>query len=119
VNTASAAAFYGSRSLAAYGTSKAALVALTRYIASAYADQGIRCNAVAPGVVVDAAAQETMGGSQGARLKKYSDAHLTGRPGYPEEIAAAVAWLASDEAAFVTGETLRVDGGLTAISAMH
>src|SRR5436189_40797 len=44
VNTASAAAFYGSRTLAAYGTSKAGLVALTRYVATAYADRGIRCN---------------------------------------------------------------------------
>jgi NAD(P)-dependent dehydrogenase (short-subunit alcohol dehydrogenase family) len=119
VHTASAAAFYGSRSLAAYGVSKAGLVALTRYVATAYADRGIRCNAVAPGVVVDERAQEAMGGAQGPRLKKYTDAHLTGRPGYPEEIAAAVAWLASDEAAFVTGEILRVDGGLTAISPMH
>ena len=54
VNTASAAAFYGSHSLAAYGTSKAGVVALTRYVATAYGERGIRCNAVAPGVVVGA-----------------------------------------------------------------
>jgi NAD(P)-dependent dehydrogenase (short-subunit alcohol dehydrogenase family) len=119
VSTASAAAFYGSRTLAAYGISKAGLVALTRYVATAYAEHNIRCNAVAPGVVVHEAAQEAMGGPQGERLKRYTDAHLTGRPGYPKEIAAAVAWLLSDEATFVTGETVRVDGGLTAISAMH
>src|SRR3954469_18621809 len=119
VSTASAAAFYGSRTLAAYGTSKAGLVALTRYVAAAYADRNIRCNAVAPGVVVDAEAQQAMGGAHGERLKRYSDAHLTNRPGYPDEIATAVTWLLSDEATFVTGETLRVDGGLTAISAMH
>jgi NAD(P)-dependent dehydrogenase (short-subunit alcohol dehydrogenase family) len=119
VSTASAAAFYGSRTLAAYGTSKAGLVALTRYIAAAYADRNIRCNAVAPGVVIDEAAQQALGGAQGERLKKYSDAHLTNRPGYPEEIAGAVTWLLSDEATFVTGETFRVDGGLTAISALH
>ena len=52
VNTASAAAFYGSQSLMAYGTSKAGLVALTQYVATAYGERGIRCNAVAPGVVV-------------------------------------------------------------------
>ncbi len=116
VNTASAAAFYGSESLAAYGTSKAGLVALTRYVATAYGDRGIRCNAVAPGVVVAADVQQALGGPMGDTLRRYSTSHLTGRLGYPEEIAAAVAFLASDEAAFVTGETLRVDGGFTAHS---
>ena len=116
VNTASAAAFYGSTSLAAYGTSKAGIVALTRYVATAYGDRGIRCNAVAPGVVVDQAAQEALGGPMGDRLRRYSTSHLVGRLGYPEEIARSVAFLASDDAAFVTGETLRVDGGFTAHS---
>jgi NAD(P)-dependent dehydrogenase (short-subunit alcohol dehydrogenase family) len=114
VNTASAAAFYGSHSLAAYGTSKAGVVALTRYVATAYGERGIRCNAVAPGVVVDRAAQEALGGPMGDRLRRYSTSHLVGRLGYPEEIAASVAYLASDDAAFVTGEVLRVDGGFTA-----
>jgi NAD(P)-dependent dehydrogenase (short-subunit alcohol dehydrogenase family) len=114
VNTTSAAAFYGSHSLAAYGTSKAGLVALTRYVATAYGERGIRCNAVAPGVVVDEQAQVALGGPMGDRLRRYSTSHLIGRLGYPEEIARAVAFLASDDAAFVTGETLRVDGGFTA-----
>ena len=119
VNTASAAAFYGSTSLAAYGTTKAGIVALTRYVATAYAPQGIRCNAVAPGVVVsrerqDAAAAAAAAAADGeSPLARYVAGHLTGRLGYPEEIAAAVAYLASDDARFVTGETLRVDGGLT------
>jgi NAD(P)-dependent dehydrogenase (short-subunit alcohol dehydrogenase family) len=118
VNTASAAAFYGSTTLAAYGTTKAGIVALTRYVATAYATRGIRCNAVAPGVVVAREVQEAAKGEHGSRLARYIDAHLTDRLGYPEEIAAAVAYLASDDAAFVTGETLRVDGGLTAHSPM-
>jgi NAD(P)-dependent dehydrogenase (short-subunit alcohol dehydrogenase family) len=116
VNTASAAAFYGSHSLAAYGTSKAGVVALTRYVATAYGERGIRCNAVAPGVVVDREMQERLGGPMGDRLRRYSTSHLVGRLGYPEEIARAVAFLASDDAAFVTGEILRVDGGFTAHS---
>lgn len=114
VNTASVAAFYGSKTLAAYGTSKAGLVALTRYVATAYGDRGIRCNAVAPGVVVDEAAQEALGGPMGDRLRRYTTSHLVGRLGYPEEIAAAVAYLASADGAFITGETLRIDGGMTA-----
>jgi NAD(P)-dependent dehydrogenase (short-subunit alcohol dehydrogenase family) len=114
VNTASAAAFYGSKSLAAYGTSKAGLVALTRYVATAYGDRGIRCNAVAPGVVVDQAAQDALGGPMGDRLRRYTKSHLVGRLGYPEEIAEAVAYLASSTGAFITGETLRIDGGMTA-----
>lgn len=116
VNTASAAAFYGSHSLAAYGTSKAGVIALTRYVATAYGERGIRCNAVAPGVVVSSAAQDALGGPMGDRLRRYSTSHLVGRLGYPEEIAHAVAYLASDDAAFVTGEVLRVDGGFTAHS---
>jgi NAD(P)-dependent dehydrogenase (short-subunit alcohol dehydrogenase family) len=119
VNTASAAAFYGSKTLAAYGTSKAGLVALTRYVATAYGDRGIRCNAVAPGVVVDRSAQDALGGPMGDRLRRYTTSHLVGRLGYPEEIAGAVAYLASDDGAFITGETLRIDGGMTAHGPMH
>ena len=119
VNTASAAAFYGSRTMAAYGTSKAGVVALTRYVATAYADRNIRCNAVAPGVVVDRAVQEADRSAPTSRLAPYVAGHLSGRLGYPEEIAAAVAYLASDDAAFVTGETLRIDGGLTVPSPLH
>jgi NAD(P)-dependent dehydrogenase (short-subunit alcohol dehydrogenase family) len=114
VNTASAAAFYGSRSLLAYGTSKAGVVALTQYVATAYADRGIRCNAVAPGVVVARAAQDALGGPMGDRLRRYTVNHPVGRLGYPEDIAEAVAYLASDASAFVTGTVLRIDGGFTA-----
>ena len=114
VNTASAAAFYGSHSLAVYGTSKAGLVALTRYVATAYGERGIRCNAVAPGVVVDREAQAALGGPMGDRLRRYSTSHLSAGSVTRRRSPAPVVFLASDDAAFVTGETLRVDGGFTA-----
>ncbi len=113
VNTASVAATYGSKSLAAYGTSKAGVIALTRYVATAYADRNIRVNAVAPGVVVDRDLQEALGGPFGDTLASISADHLVGRPGYPEEIATAVTYLLSDDAAFVTGQTFTIDGGYT------
>jgi NAD(P)-dependent dehydrogenase (short-subunit alcohol dehydrogenase family) len=114
VNTASVAATYGSRSLAAYGTSKAGVVALTRYVATAYADRNIRVNAVAPGVVVDRDLQDALGGPHGETLGPITAGHLVGRLGFPEEIATAVTYLLSDDAAFVTGQTFTIDGGYTA-----
>jgi NAD(P)-dependent dehydrogenase (short-subunit alcohol dehydrogenase family) len=95
----------------AYGASKAALIALTRYVATEYGKQGVRCNAIAPGFVVTAA---SAGSAQGAVQDLMLRHHLTPRLGRPEDIASAVVFLASDEAGFITGQTLCVDGGLLA-----
>jgi NAD(P)-dependent dehydrogenase (short-subunit alcohol dehydrogenase family) len=100
---------YGS---GAYQASKGAVVELTRQFAVTFAKRGVRVNAVAPGYIVTPMTElirETEGYT--AFLE---DLHPLGRLGNPEEIAAAAAFLASDDASFITGVTLPVDGGYTA-----
>jgi NAD(P)-dependent dehydrogenase (short-subunit alcohol dehydrogenase family) len=109
VNTSSASGLVGDLTRAAYGASKAGLDSLTRYVATQYGKRGIRCNAIAPGVIETPAVAANVPREQ---LAIYERSHLTPRLGRPEDIAAAVVFLASDDAAFVTGQTISVDGGL-------
>jgi NAD(P)-dependent dehydrogenase (short-subunit alcohol dehydrogenase family) len=112
VNTSSGAALAGGLSHSAYSASKAALHSLTQSIATQHGKEGIRCNAIAPGLIVTPATRDTYAGSElGAVMLRH---HLTPRLGRPEDIAAAVVFLASDEAAFITGQVICVDGGLLA-----
>ena len=106
VNISSTATFHGN--WGTYGVAKAGVEALTRAQAAEGAPFGIRANAVSPGWIKTDATQES-----GARADWETTASLLGRMGVPEEIARAVIFLASDEASFVTGATLIVDGGLT------
>ncbi len=106
VNISSTATFHGN--WGTYGVAKAGVEALTRAQAAEGAPHGIRANAVSPGWIKTDATQES-----GARADWEKTASLLGRMGVPEEIARAVIFLASDEASFVTGATLIVDGGLT------
>lgn len=108
VNIASVAGMSGDFVRVAYSAAKAGTIAMTKYIATMYGKEGVRCNAVAPGLVLSPAAERGLAPETIARL---TDAHLTPRVGTPEDIAAVVAFLASDDAAFVTGEVLRADGG--------
>lgn len=109
INTASGAAHAGMLSHSAYAASKAGIVALTKYVATQHGKEGIRCNAISPGLVVTPATEKSYAASGvGEMMLRH---HLTPRLGKPDDIAYAVIYLASEESAFVTGQTLFVDGG--------
>ena len=108
INSSSVSGLSGDPGLVAYAASKGGINALTRAIAIIYGKQGVRCNAVAPGVVLTEIVQRLFGPEH---LAAFECHHLTPRLGTPEDIANAVVFLASDEAAFITGQVLPVDGG--------
>jgi 3-oxoacyl-[acyl-carrier protein] reductase len=99
----------------AYGTSKAAVIGLTRQIASELADQGITANAIAPGPV-DTPMTEVL--HSPAFREAYTNAIPEKRYGRPAEIAAAVSFLASEQAAYITGVAIPVDGGFMSAGAL-
>jgi len=107
VNMASLAGLQGVANLAGYAAGKAGIIALTKVAALDYADQGIRVNVVAPGPILTHHLEAA--GAEAQRLAGLSTPMR--RVGRPDEVAATVVWLCSDQASFVTGATLPIDGG--------
>ena len=116
VNVSSYVGLVGFAGASAYAASKAAILNLTRSMALDHAKEGIRVNAVCPGSVdtemIHAAWQQFGDVEQAQKL--WSEKHPLGRIATPEEVGRAILFLASEEASFITGVALPVDGGITA-----
>jgi NAD(P)-dependent dehydrogenase (short-subunit alcohol dehydrogenase family) len=113
VNNASVAGLVGFQGLPAYVASKHGLVGLTKTTALEYAKQGIRVNAVCPGVIRTPMIDRFTGKDKAVE-QQFIDQEPVGRMGEPEEVAEAVLWLCSDAGSFVTGIAMPVDGGWVA-----
>jgi len=114
--TSSPHAFMTSREIAAYAATKGGMVALMRALALEGAPYGIRANALLPGAIDTPMLRREVACSPdpGAQLRRFAAAHPINRLGQPEDIARVAVFLASDDAAFVTGTCVAVDGGLMA-----
>lgn len=110
IATSSGSALTGFTSRFAYGASKAAIITFIRYVATTYGKQGIRANVVAPGFIEGPASARMDADAR----RIYEQNCLTPRLGRATDVAAAVAFLASDDAGFISGETISIDGGTLA-----
>lgn len=115
VNTCSISGVIGLPRQGAYAATKGAIAQITRQLAVEHAADGVRVNAIAPGAVDTAFVDKAVGGGPDpARAAAIAAEHPLGRMGTPDEIARAIVFLASPDAAFITGAILMADGGFTA-----
>jgi NAD(P)-dependent dehydrogenase (short-subunit alcohol dehydrogenase family) len=109
INISSAASMSGYLMSNAYAASKGGVNVLTKYIATQYGKRNVRCNAVLPGIHLS---EEARARTAGESLEKLAEHCMLPRLGVPEDIAKVVAFLASDDAFYITAQLLQVDGGL-------
>jgi len=109
INTSSGASLRGDLFRVAYAGSKAAVNVMTEYVAAQYGKKGIRCNVVSPGLVVTENTRE----GQAHNFALYEAHHLTPRLGEPDDLAAMVALLGSDDGKFINAQIIPVDGGIS------
>jgi NAD(P)-dependent dehydrogenase (short-subunit alcohol dehydrogenase family) len=110
VNVASVQGLAGDVTRVAYGATKAGLVMLSKYVATSFGAQGIRCNSVAPGLVMSPSAHDT---GSAAFMDLVTQHMPMPRRGEPDDLAEIITFLVSDEARYMTGQNIVVDGGLT------
>ena len=108
INTTSITAYKGNPQLIDYSATKGAIVAFTRALSQSLAEKNIRVNAVAPGPIWTPLIPATFPADQ---VKEFGQSTPLGRAGQPEEVAPCYVWLASDEASYITGQTLHPNGG--------
>ncbi len=108
VNTSSGQALLGDTGQTAYAAAKAAVIALSRSIATQYGRRGLRCNAICPGLILTDRLRQKLDGPATERLLRHQ---LVSRAGQPEDIANLVCFLISDEGSFITGQAISIDGG--------
>ncbi|MEO6002000.1 MAG: SDR family NAD(P)-dependent oxidoreductase [Opitutus sp.] len=117
VNIASVQGHVGFDGWTAYAAAKGGIMAMTRQLANEYGTRGVRVNSVSPGAIAtpmsDQRARNEFPGREQDYYREVAHLHAMDRIGQPSEVAAAVAFLASDEASFITGVDLKVDGGMT------
>lgn len=114
-NASSVAAWLSLESRPAYATSKAGVIGLSKSLATEYGKQGVRCNVIAPGHIVTPATEKQFSATQTQLMLDHVSAPRLGRP---DDVALAALFLASPESAFINGQVLVVDGGLSAYAPM-